>query len=556
MSYNNLQSNHSKRVTMNNLISLLTAIVGPDYIFSSNEQVAEYNLGTFLHKNNNKIVIKPENTAQVQQIVKTINQYNLSNDDSNFSISTVSSGKNWGYSAQEPSFDNAILMKLSRIKELDNYDDKQGTITLTPGVTQQDLYDYLQEQGGKFWMDATGSSPECSIIGNTMERGFGHTEYGDHFNNVCSFEVILADGSIINTGFKQFSKNGVVPVAADCYKWGIGPYIDGLFSQSNFGIVTKMTLWLMPKPEHFEAFFISIKDEDKIADLIDALQPLKLNGIIKSSAHIGNDHKAIQALSFYPWKKAKNQTPLPESIKNTLKKKFMVNAWSVSGAFYGTKAEVKVWKKILKQAIKGVTTDIKFIDQSTLSLAMKFKGILSLFTGIDFNTNIPLLEKVFRLKQGIPTNYFIPSTYWRKKTPPKTIDGLDPTQDNVGLLWLAPIAPIDGKHVKRMVEIINTIQIKYGYEPGLSITLLTERTLDCVVSLVFDRDIEGEDIKALACHDEMFESLTNEGYFPYRLSSHAHESYNKIESSLIPQLKKIKHALDEKNILSPDKYGI
>jgi len=27
-------------------------------------------------------------------------------------------------------------------------------------------------------MDATGASPECSIVGNTMERGFGHTPYG------------------------------------------------------------------------------------------------------------------------------------------------------------------------------------------------------------------------------------------------------------------------------------------------------------------------------------------------------------------------------------------
>ncbi|MFQ3193116.1 MAG: 4-cresol dehydrogenase (hydroxylating), partial [Paraglaciecola sp.] len=378
----------------------------------------------------------------------------------------------------------------------------------------------------------------------------------DHFNNVCSFEVILADGSLINTGFKQFSKNGVVPVAADCYKWGVGPYVDGLFTQSNFGIVTKMTLWLMPKPEHFEAFFISIKDEDKIADLIDALQPLKLNGMIKSSAHIGNDHKAIQALSFYPWKKAENQTPLPESLKNTLMKKFMINAWSVSGAFYGTKAEVKVWKKILKKAVKNVTSDVKFINESTLSLAIKYKGLLSLFTRIDFNTSIPLLDKIFRLKQGVPTNYFIPSTYWRKKVPPSTIDGLDPTQDNVGLLWLAPIAPIDGQHVKRMVEIINTTQIKYNYEPGLSITLLTERTLDCVVSIVFDRDIEGEDVKALACHDEMFEALTNEGYFPYRLSSHAHKAFSAIDSSLTPMLKVLKQHLDPENSLSPHKYNI
>ena len=303
-------------------------------------------------------------------------------------------------------------------------------------------------------------------------------------------------------------------------------------------------------------FFISIKDNEKLPALIDALQPLKLNGVIKSAAHIGNDHKAIQALSFYPWKKTNGQVPLPDIIKDKLKKQFMVSTWSVSGAFYGSKAEVRVWKKILKKALNNVADDIKFIDEFTLSLAMKMKSVLSFFTGIDFNTNIPLLEKVFRLKQGIPTNYFIPSSYWRKKNPPLLTDTIDPTKDNVGLLWLAPIAPIDGEHVKIMSDIIHDTQIKYGYEPGLSITLLTERTLDCVISLVYDRDIEGEDAKAIACHDELFEILTNKGYFPYRLSSHAHDAYQQIDSSLIPQLKKIKSALDEGNILSPNKYGI
>ncbi|MDN2930743.1 FAD-binding protein, partial [Campylobacter coli] len=29
---------------------------------------------------------------------------------------------------------------------------------------------------------------------------------------------------------------------------GYGSYVDGLFSQSNFGIVTKMGFWMMPKP--------------------------------------------------------------------------------------------------------------------------------------------------------------------------------------------------------------------------------------------------------------------------------------------------------------------
>lgn len=543
---------------MDQLINELKAIVGIDYVVVSDDQLSPYNQGTFPNKHLNSLVVKPQDSHEITLILAAIHRYNdeQSSPENKTAIYTVSSGKNWGYSAQEPSFNNAILLKLSRMNSIEDYDKKQGTVTVSAGVTQQILYDFLQDQGGDFWMDATGASPKCSIIGNTLERGFGHTPSGDHFAQVCSFEVILADGSIVHTGFKQFSKNGVTPVAANCYKWGIGPYIDGLFTQSNFGIVTKMTVWLMPKPEHFEAFFISINDNEKLPALIDALQPLKLNGVIKSAAHIGNDHKAIQALSFYPWKKTNGQVPLPDIVKDKLKKQFMISTWSVSGAFYGSKAEVKVWKKILKKALKGVADDVKFIDEFTLNIAMKMKSVLSLFTGIDFNTNIPLLEKVFRLKQGIPTNYFIPSSYWRKKTPPVLTESIDPTKDNVGLLWLAPIAPIDGDHVKTMSDIIHDVQIKYGYEPGLSITLLTERTLDCVISLVYDRDIEGEDAKALACHDELFEILTDKGYFPYRLSSHAHAAYEQIDSSLMPQLNKIKSVLDEGNILSPKKYGI
>jgi len=543
---------------MDKLIEDLTKIVGADYVIADINQLASYNQGTFPNKHTNSLAVLPKNNEEITAIIAAIHQHNTlqTSSENKTSLYTVSSGKNWGYSAQEPSFNNAVLLKLSRIKTIEDYDNKQGTVTVSPGITQQELYDFLQKQGGNFWMDATGASPHCSIIGNTLERGFGHTTYGDHFDKVCNFQIILADGSIINTGFKQFSKNGVIPVASNCYKWGIGPYVDGLFTQSNFGIVTKMTIWLMPKPEHFEAFFISIKNNEKLPALIDALQPLKLNGVIKSAAHIGNDHKAIQALSFYPWKKSKGQVPLPEALKEQLKKQYMLSSWSVSGAFYGTKAEVKVWKKILKSAVKSVADDIKFIDEFTLNIAIKMKSVLSFFTPIDFNTNVPLLEKVYRLKQGIPTNYFIPSTYWRKKTPPTLNNSIDPTKDNVGLLWLAPIAPIDGKHVKIMSDIIHDIQIKYGFEPGLSITLLTERTLDCVISLVYDRDIEGEDEKALACHDELFEILTNKGYFPYRLSSHAHEAYEKIDSSLLPKLKQIKAVLDRDNILSPKKYGI
>ena len=109
------------------------------------------------------------------------------------------------------------------------------------------------------WLDCTGSGPEASILGNTLERGFGHTPYGDHFLNSCGMEVILGDGRQLNTGFGHYAGAQTTYT----FKYGIGPFIDGLFTQSNFGIVTKLGIWLMPEPEMCKMFYCTVpKNED------------------------------------------------------------------------------------------------------------------------------------------------------------------------------------------------------------------------------------------------------------------------------------------------------
>ena len=46
---------------------------------------------------------------------------------------------------------------------------------------------------------------------------------------------------------------------------GFGPHVDGLFSQSNFGVVTKMGVWLMPEPEaYIEGQALVFKHDDII----------------------------------------------------------------------------------------------------------------------------------------------------------------------------------------------------------------------------------------------------------------------------------------------------
>src|SRR6202000_2109816 len=121
-------------------------------------------------------------------------------------------------------------------------------------------------------MDCTGASPLCSLLGNTMERGFGHTPYGDHFAASCGLEVVLPEGEVIETGFARFPGASTAPL----YRWGVGPTIDGLFSQSNFGIVTRMTIWLMPEPEYFQAYYFRCEEPRHLESCIDALRPLRM----------------------------------------------------------------------------------------------------------------------------------------------------------------------------------------------------------------------------------------------------------------------------------------
>src|SRR5262249_33621177 len=152
---------------------------------------------------------------------------------------------------------DAVLVDLGRLNQIVDFDEELAYVTLEPGVTQGQLIAFLREQKSTLWMDATGAGLDCSIIGNTLERGFGHTPMGDHCANASALEVVLPNGECVETGFGRFpgAKAGALG------RWGLGPSLDGLFSQSNLGIVTRMTVWLMPAPESFQAFFFLCKTE-------------------------------------------------------------------------------------------------------------------------------------------------------------------------------------------------------------------------------------------------------------------------------------------------------
>jgi 4-cresol dehydrogenase (hydroxylating) len=226
-------------------------IVGPEHVVTDARELRAAETGTYATSHRIPAIVRPANCAQVQECMRAANRGGVS-------VYPISSGKNWGYGSRVPSSDGCVLLDLGRMNRIVDFSEELAYVTVEPGVTQAQLYDFLQERRSRLWMDATGASPDCSLIGNAVERGFGHTPYGDHVANSCGLQVVLPDGDVIDTGFTRFPSAKAGPLS----RWGVGPALDGLFSQSNFGIVTRMTVWLMPAPEYFQAYYFRAESSE------------------------------------------------------------------------------------------------------------------------------------------------------------------------------------------------------------------------------------------------------------------------------------------------------
>jgi len=193
---------------------------------------------------------------------------------------------------------------------------------------------------------------------------------------------------------------------------------------------------------------------------------------------------------------------------------------------------------------------LQFLDDRQLEVATRFAKPYSALTGWDLSRALNLVRPVFGLMKGIPTGLPLKSCYWRKRTVPEQMD-LD--RDGCGLLWCSPIAPLAGSHAVTVSRIASDILLAHGFEPLISLTLLTERTIGCVISISYDRDIEGEDENALRCHDHLLSELNRQGYFPYRLGI---QSMNQMhgDSGYNETLQRLKNALDPNGIISPGRY--
>ena len=83
--------------------------------------------------------------------------------------------------------------------------------------------------------------------------------------------------------------------------------------------------------------------------------------------------------------------------------------------------------------------------------------------------------------------------------------------------------------------------------------MITERSLACVVSIAFDRELAGEDVRALDCYHHLMERLAANGYYSYRLGL-ASMARGERPDAYSDLLRELKNTVDPAGILAPGRY--
>src|SRR5579862_3446378 len=250
--------------------------VGSEWVFTSDDDVNLYRdaYSPFWHEEEDRVpsaAVAPNSVEQVQAVVRAANKHKIP-------LWTISTGKNLAYGGSAPALSGSVVLDLKRMNRVLEVNDQNHYALVEPGVSYFDLYRYIQEHKLKVWIDPPDPG-WGSPMGNSLERGGGRTPMRDHFAAVCGMEVVLANGEIMRTGM------GAMPGSKTWqqYRYGFGPYVDGMFSQSNFGIVTKMGVWLLPEPEAYREGVVSVARHDDLVPFVEIIAYLYNSQIVQGT---------------------------------------------------------------------------------------------------------------------------------------------------------------------------------------------------------------------------------------------------------------------------------
>jgi 4-cresol dehydrogenase (hydroxylating) flavoprotein subunit len=519
--------------------------LGEDSVLVDEAALAPYHPSTTGATREIRAALQPTSTQQVVAVVKIAQRHRTP-------IYPISTGKNWGYGCSLPVTDGCVLVDLSRMNRIISVDSDLGLATLQPGVTQRQLYDYFIEHNLPFLVPVHGGGPDCSLVGNALERGYGITPHADHFGAINSLEAVLPDGSIYRPALTTLGGAEV----DKAFKWGIGPYLDGLFSQGSFGIVTEMTIALARKPEWMQAFFFQVDKDEGLEEAVLAVrEALRTLGPVIGSINLMNALRILSMTAPYPFQRTPAGNAIPAEVLADLTRQHRVAAWTGAGAIYGNRTIGRAARSVIKKIVGRHVRRILFVSPRFVGLLQnRFSGLLSRVSS-RFASQIRTVDATLRLLNGEPNTIALPLAYWKSGKKPRDGAALNPARDGCGLLWYSPLVVMKPDRVRDYVEMVKQTCAEYGIDPLITLTSLSERCFDSTVPVLFDRSKRDCTARAQTCFDALYQNGLRAGFLPYRVGIKQQKRMVESDSTCWSLVRSLKKTVDPHSLLAPGRYS-
>lgn len=526
------------------LCRALESAVGAEHVHFDAEGVAAYEANTLPQSIKPLGAVRPASAEQVQQVVRLAGEYDVP-------IYPVSRGKNWGYGSANPTRPGGIVLDCSRMVGISEFDPELGLVTVEPGVSQGMLHRFLVEQNADLMVPASGAGPEASILGNALERGYGITPYADHFGAVTAMQAVLPDGTVYRSALTEMG----APLIDRCFKWGVGPYIDGLLAQSNFAVVTRATITLAPRPERVEGFFFSLRREEDLEGAVEAVRRItrEAGGNI-GAINLMNRRRVLSMMVPYPREQVGEAGVMDEILLKRLADQNGVEPWMGAGVIYGNRQMNAAVKAVVRRHLRPYTKQLKFVTLSFARRLQRWLNRLPAAFAPGLRKQIHTVEGALRNFAGEPTEVALPLAYWKSGTMPTDGTPLNPARDGCGLIWYSPLVPTVTNTVRDYVQMVERVCLAHRIEPLITLTSLSHRCFDSTVPLLFDRDDPAERQRATDCFDTLLSQGRSRGLLPYRAGINAMPQMVDPDQPYWRLVGRLKQAIDPQRLISPGRY--
>lgn len=245
----------NQRVAM---VKALRSVLPAQCVLSDPEDTRPYECDAFsLLKQVPLAVVLPENEAQIIAVLALCQQYD---------VPIVPRGAGTGLSGGATPVQHGIVLSTAKLTQIIAIDAKARTARVQPGVRNLAVSEAAAAAGLVYAPDPS-SQLACTIGGNVAENAGGvHClKYGLTVHNVMRVRVVCMDGEILELGSEALDAPGL-----DLMALFIG-------SEGLLGIVTEVTLKLIPKPQMAQVVMASF---DTIAKAGDAVAQMIAAGII------------------------------------------------------------------------------------------------------------------------------------------------------------------------------------------------------------------------------------------------------------------------------------